>query len=64
MPIITMDGPPVSDVAKKRAMVDAISRTAAEFYGLPQETIVILIKENGPENVSVGGTLISDRPKP
>jgi 4-oxalocrotonate tautomerase len=64
MPIITMDGPPVSDAAKKRALVEDITRTAADFYGLPREAIVILIKENRPDNVAVGGTLASDRPQP
>ncbi|MBN2427321.1 MAG: tautomerase family protein [Deltaproteobacteria bacterium] len=64
MPIITMDGPPVNDPAKKRTMVEEITRRAAAFYGLPAEAIIILIKENRSDNVALGGTLISDRPKP
>lgn len=64
MPIITMDGPPVADSAAKRTMVETITHAAANFYSLPPETIVIIIKENRAENVAVGGTLISDRPKP
>ena len=63
MPIITMDGPPVADNTKKRTMIEAITRATADFYNLPPETIIILIKENRAENVAVGGTLISDRPK-
>lgn len=61
MPVITMDGPPVMNAVKKREMATAITRIAADYYGLSPETIVILIKESGPENVSVGGKLISDR---
>jgi 4-oxalocrotonate tautomerase len=34
---------------------------ATKAYGLPQETIVVVIKENPPENVGVGGKLLSDR---
>ena len=64
MPVIAIDGPPVADSAAKRIMVEAITKAAADFYGLPPETIVIFIKENRAENVAVGGTLICDRPKP
>ena len=35
--------------------------TATKAYGLPKETIVVLIKENSPENVGVAGKLIIDR---
>jgi 4-oxalocrotonate tautomerase len=56
-----MDGPPIKDLTKKRKMVGTMTDLAAKFYGLPPETIVILFKENLPENVSVGGKLISDR---
>jgi 4-oxalocrotonate tautomerase len=61
MPIITMDGPPIKDLNKKREMVGAMTDLAAKFYSLPPETIVIVIKENSPENVSVGGELVIDR---
>ena len=61
MPIITMDGPAINDLTKKREMVATMTRIAADFYGLPPETIVILIKETSAENVSVGGELVSDR---
>ena len=61
MPVITMEGPPVADLEKKRQMTRAITRAAAELYGLPEATIIILYKENTPENVSVGGELIIDR---
>jgi 4-oxalocrotonate tautomerase len=56
-----MEGPAIQDIKKKREMVSTMTDLAAKFYGLPPETIVILIKENLPENVSVGGELISDR---
>ena len=41
-------------------MTDAASKA----YGLPPGIIVVVIKENAPENVSVGGQLIIDRTKP
>ena len=61
MPNITFDGPPISDIEKKRALVKAVTEAASLAYGLPRETMVVVIKENQPENVSVGGILIADR---
>ena len=61
MPIITFDGPAISDREKKRALVTAITDAAEQYYGLPRSTYVVLIKENAPENVGVGGTLVADR---
>ena len=61
MPNITVEGPAIKDLEKKRAPVKEITEAAKKAYGLPKETFIILIKENPPENVSVGGELIIDR---
>ncbi|MBN2498042.1 MAG: tautomerase family protein [Deltaproteobacteria bacterium] len=61
MPNITVEGPAIQDLDKKRAMVKAMTDAATQAYGLPREVIVVLIKENPPENVGVGGTLVADR---
>jgi 4-oxalocrotonate tautomerase len=61
MPIITIEGPPVSDIDTRRKLVENLTRAAAEAYALPKEKIIILIRENRPDQVAVGGELISDR---
>ena len=61
MPNITVEGPQIKDLDKKRAMVREMTDAATNAYGLPKEIIVVVIKENSPENVSVGGQLIADR---
>jgi len=61
MPIITLDGPAITDLEKKRTLVKAITDAAEQYYGLTRSAYIVLIKENTPENVGVGGTLISDR---
>jgi len=61
MPNITVDGPRIADLDKKRGLVKEITEAAAKAYGLPQQVMVVLIKENPPENVGVGGRLIVDR---
>ena len=60
MPMITVSGP-ATDVAHKRRLVEGLTKAAAEAYGLPKETIVVIIQENPPENVARGGVLLLDR---
>lgn len=61
MPHITLSGPRIESLDKKRELARSITTAAVKAYGLPEETIVVVIKENAPENVSVGGELIIDR---
>jgi len=61
MPNITLDGPKIADLEKKRALIEAITVAAEQYYGLPREAYVVVIKENRPENVGVGGILVADR---
>ena len=61
MPTITLEGPPITDIDTKRTLTRKITEAATKAYGLPENVIVVVIKENLPENVSVGGQLIIDR---
>lgn len=63
MPNITIEGPKIKDIEVKRTLVKELTDAAAKAYGLPAKIMVVLIKENSPENVSVGGQLIFDREK-
>lgn len=58
MPTITIEGPPIS-LESKRALVRRLTEVASEIYQI--EHITVLIKENPPENVGVGGQLLADR---
>lgn len=61
MPVITLEGPYIADMEKKRLLVEKITRSAAEAYDLPEDKMIVLLKENNPANVAVGGTLLLDR---
>ena len=61
MPNITIEGPVLKDIGRKRKLVEEMTDAAVKAYDLPREAIVVLIKENRPENVGVGGKLIIDR---
>ncbi len=63
MPGITIQGPPIEDLDKKRELVKELTDAAAKAYGMSKEKIHVLIKENLPENVGVAGELIIDRKK-
>ena len=59
MPIITVEGPKIEDLDRKRKMVKKLTDAAVEAYNI--EDIVVLIKENTADNVGVRGTLLVDR---
>ena len=55
MPLISIEGPALKDIAKKRDLAKEITDAAAKAYGFPREHFVVIIKENAPDNVAVGG---------
>ena len=61
MPVINIDGPAIKDIEKKRTLVRELTDAAVKAYGLPRPSIIVLINENNPENVGVGGELVSER---
>ena len=60
MPLITIEGPVITDVARKRKLAQLLTDAAAEGYGMGREHIIVLIKENSTENVASGGRLVAD----
>ena len=61
MPNIVVDGPVIKDIEKKRVLVREMTDSAVKAFGLPEQAIVVIIKEKSPENVGVAGKLVSDR---
>jgi len=61
MPTIMVEGPPIKEIERKRQLVKKLTDVAVEVYGIKH--IVVLIRENAPENVGVEGQLIIDRHK-
>jgi 4-oxalocrotonate tautomerase len=59
MPNVTVEGPPLSAEAK-REMALEMTETAARVYGIPKQAIVVVVRENPPENVCVGGRMVCD----
>ena len=61
MPTIRVDGPPIKEIERKRELVKRLTDVAIDIYKI--EHIVVLIRENAPENVGVNGQLITDKHK-
>ena len=61
MPTISVEGPPMADLNKKRELVKGMTEVAAKVYGLPPEAMIVVIRENSAENVGIGGQLLADR---
>ena len=61
MPTVTVEGPPIKDLDVKRSLTREITDALERAYKLPRQVYVVVIRENPPENVCVGGELICDR---
>jgi len=61
MPNIYIEGPQIKDLDKKRTLVKEMTDAAEKAYGIARQAYVVIIRENPPENVGIGGQLIVDR---
>lgn len=62
MPVITIEGPKIAELAKERKLAHEETVAASKAFDLPKETIIIILHETSPECVTTGGELICDRP--
>ncbi|NVM45479.1 MAG: tautomerase family protein [Candidatus Lokiarchaeota archaeon] len=60
MPNITIDGPKIENIEIKRVLIQEITDSIEKAYKIPRDHIIVVIKENSPENVGVAGKLIAD----
>ena len=63
MPIIQVNAFKQPDIDKKRKLVVNLTDVMVEVYGVPRESVVIMIKEDELENVGLGGMLALDKLK-
>ena len=61
MPVIQIAGNNGISIEKKREMVEKVSEAVAEAYGLPIETVTVLVTGFEPDDIGAGGKLLSDR---
>ena len=61
MPIVNVSGPALN-VEKKRDLARRLTEIMCDVYQRPAGHIIVIVQENPPENISIGGTLVADRP--
>ena len=61
MPNVVIDGPKINDLEVKRQLIKEITDALEKAYKIPRNAYIIVIRENSPENVGVGGKLLTDR---
>ncbi|NLJ99995.1 MAG: 4-oxalocrotonate tautomerase [Clostridia bacterium] len=60
MPTIFFYGPEL-DKEKKRELVSSFTKKASELTGIDESAFVVYLRRGDPENVGVGGELLSDK---
>jgi len=60
MPNVLIDGPKIESIDTKRVLIQEITDSIEKAYKIPRDHIIVVIKENSPENVGVAGKLIAD----
>ena len=59
MPIITFEGGKM-DREKKKNLIQGLTEAAARATGIRTQAFTICIHENDPDNIGVGGELLTD----
>ncbi|MBN1531989.1 MAG: tautomerase family protein [Spirochaetes bacterium] len=59
MPVITVESAGLT-LDQKRQLAESLTRTAAGIMKSPEQAITVLIRENGRENIGIGGKLLAD----
>ena len=60
MPVITLDAGKLNKEQKSKLAKDFTS-IASEIMNVPEQAIIVLLKENELDNIGFGGKLISER---
>lgn len=62
MPIITLEAGKLTR-EQKLEFVQEVTETTHKITGIRKESIIVVIKENDPENIGSGGELLADKLK-
>lgn len=58
MPFIKFEAGKI-DKEKKEKLISEFTRVASETLGIPEESFIVLIKENEMDNWGIGGKVLS-----
>ena len=59
MPVIIFEGGKI-DQGRKKELIQGLTKVAADATGIHAQAFVICIHENDPDNVGVGGEMLTE----
>ena len=62
MPVITVEAGQLTKEQKAK-LAKVLTESASRITGIPEQAFIAVIKENNPDNIGVGGVLLSERHK-
>ncbi len=62
MPVITLEAGKLTK-EQKSELVKVFAESASKIMGVPEHAFTTVIRENNPDNIGVGGVLLSERQK-
>ncbi|MBQ7221068.1 MAG: tautomerase family protein [Synergistaceae bacterium] len=62
MPVITVEAGQLTK-EQKAELARELTASASRIMGVPEQAFIALIKENSPDNIGIGGVLLSERRK-
>lgn len=60
MPVITLEAARLTR-EQKRQLVREFTESASRIMRMPADLFYVFLKESDPDNIGVGGTILSDR---
>lgn len=60
MPVITLEAAHLTR-EQKRQLVREFTESASRIMQMPADLFYVFLKESDPDNIGVGGTILSDR---
>jgi 4-oxalocrotonate tautomerase len=63
MPVIQVNVLKQPDIEKKKKLVAKLTDVMVDVYGVPRESVVVMLKEDELENVGLGGVLALEKLK-
>jgi 4-oxalocrotonate tautomerase len=63
MPVIQVNAFKQPNIDKKRKLVVKLTDVMVEVYNVPRDSVVVMIKEDEPKNIGLGGMLALDKLK-
>ncbi|MDR0649264.1 MAG: tautomerase family protein [Synergistaceae bacterium] len=60
MPVITVEGAPLS-YERKKLLIETLTKVASAIMDVPEKYYIVIVKENSTDNIGLSGAVLSER---